>query len=127
MSRVLLETVLESQLESLGEQGVEKLKEVLNTLVAETPEGWKKGVYTIVTDAVSNLGPVGVNKALSAIHDLLDGGSPDLNWADLESVSDILAQMQNEEASERDAARTFLIQVGGVLNDIATGLVMSLV
>lgn len=122
----LLTDVVEAQLGAFGAQGVDKVKDILHNLVAGSDDGWKKSVYTIVSDAVDAYGAVGVNKALQAIHDLLDGKTVDLDWADLEAVSNLLAKLENQEADERAATKTFFVQVGGVIVDIVTGIVMSL-
>jgi hypothetical protein len=127
MDHKFLSQVLESQLESLGAQGLDKVIEKLNTLVVTEPEGWKNGIYTLVADAVTAFGPLGVNTALNAVHDLLDGKPSNMDWADLEIASNLLAVMQNQEASEREASKVFLVQVGGVITDIVTGIVMSIV
>lgn len=123
---MLLNEVMESQLTALGVMGLDKIKTSLHDLVAESAESWKKDVLTIVSDAVDAFGPAGVNKAMSALHDLVDGKPADLDWADLEAASNLLAAMQNQEAEERTAIKVFLRQVGGVIMDIVTGAVMGL-
>lgn len=126
MDRKLLDQVLEAQLAALGTQGLNLINDKLNTLVAGEPDGWKKNIYTVVNDAVSAFGPIGINKALNALHDMIEGKPADISWADLEVASDLLAHMENLEADSRSATRVFITQLGGILADIGTGILMSL-
>lgn len=127
MGSALLGQVLESQLGALGAQGLDKVKSLVDTKVATAPEGMEKNVYSIVSSAIDCFGASGVNKALGAIHDILDGKTVDMSWADLEASSNLLAAMQNQEASELEAKKVLLAQIGGIVKDTITGVIISII
>lgn len=125
--RKLLTQALEAQLGSLGEQGVDKIKEFLNGKAVDEGNPWKRAAYIIIANGVDAFGPLGVNKALNALHDLIEGKPVDIDWADLEASSNVVAHMQNQEATHRETTKLFLVQLGMVLQDVITGMILSLV
>ena len=121
---MLLNDILEAQLKALGQKGLEQIKTSLQELAGSASEKWKKDVLAIVADAVDLYGPAGVNKALEALHNLVEGKPADLDWADLEAASNLLAAMQNKEAEERTALKVFIRQVGVTILNIVTSAVV---
>lgn len=124
----ILDQVVEGKLKDLGDDGIAKLRALLDDKAAESTVGWQKGIYTLVSTSVGVYGPTGINKALDALHVLANGGSVNLDWAnlDLEVASDILARMQNAEADARTATHAFLIKVGEVVKEIV-GVVLAVI
>jgi len=112
----MLEDLLAKMAPVLGNQAVVALKGEIDELVGESKEPWKKAVLGLVADGVTVYGPKGVQVALDAIEKLRTGDeAPNLDWADLDVCSDILAHMQNAEADSRSETREFLQKVGKVL------------
>lgn len=123
-----LHKIVDSLLPTLGEAGVLLLKEKVDDLVAEAKEPWKKAVLALVSNAVATYGPQGIEVARKYIHDLLGGGQPPvIDWLDLETASDILAQMQNAEADRLSSSNEFLTKVGHVLGEILTAFIKGLI
>ena len=128
MDLTFLDTVVEAQLKNLGNEGLAKVQDGLAKAAAAEPDAWKKNVYALVAGAVATYGPEGVNKALGAAHDLLLGkADTDLSWADLGVASDLLAAMENKETDQATASHAFLVQVGGVVEQLAKAAIASLV
>jgi len=123
--RILLADTIESQLEALGTKGLGEITSFLDAKIIDS-DGWQKNIYVMIANAVSAYGIIGVNMALNALHDILEGEPSNLDWADLEVASDLLAALQNQEADIRDATRAFLVQLGSILRDIATGIIMNM-
>ena len=120
--------LLENLLPTLGEAGVEALRSELDDLAAEAQEPWKRSVLALVANGVEQFGPEGVAVATTAISRLLEGNeAPDINWADLDVASDILAHMQNAEADRKSDAEEFLTRVGRVLGVIFGGILKGLI
>jgi hypothetical protein len=127
MKRKLLSDELESQLKDLGSLGIDKIHETLAEKADEETDEWKKGIYALVIDAVDTFGPLGINKALNLVHDLVDGKVVAIGWVDLEKASDLVASLQNQEAAKKKASRVFLVKLGEILTDVATGVIKALV
>lgn len=115
----ILNQVVESKLKDLGDEGITKLRTLLDGQAAKATVGWQKSIYTLMSTSVGTYGPSGINKAMDALHSLANGETVSLDWAnlDLEVASDILARMQNDEADVRAANHAFLIKVGGVVKE----------
>lgn len=124
----ILDQVIEGKLKDLGDDGIARLRALLDGKADEATVGWQKGIYTLVSTSVGLYGPTGVNKALDALHSLVNGEAVNLDWAnlDLEVSSDILARMENVEADARTATHAFIIQVGEVVKEIV-GVVLTVI
>jgi len=112
----------------IGQTGVDMLAGELKNLSAGAEEPWQKAVLALTANAVEKNGPAGIQLATDAIKKLLDGDeAPDIDWADLEVASDILAQMQNKEADEKSAIEDFMAQASNSLGVILGGLIKGLI
>jgi len=118
--------LLKNLIPSLGEMGVKALAEELKDLSAEAAEPWKKSVLALLGNAVEKNGVDGIKLAYDAIEGLINDEAPKLDWADLEVASDVLAQLQNAEADQKDATRDFFARVSDSLGAILGGLIKGL-
>lgn len=126
MSQSFLESAAEAEILKLGKSGVAKLQGFIGSKMAHETDTTKRYIYAIVMAGIGEYGNVGINTALNAVNDLLNGKTVDSSWMDLEIASNMLAAIQNSSTDERDATRAFLSQVGVVLKDVIAGLVASL-
>jgi len=114
----------------LGEDGIEKLADVLGNEADKADAPWKKAMLNLVGDSIGKYGPEGLRMAQKGIEDLLDGKRgtkiSDLT-DDLETASDLLAALQNAEADRKKAARNFLLGVGQTLGTVAKGFLKALI
>ena len=118
--------ILETLVPTLGIMGVARLKEELDELVEEAGEPWKKSVLALISNGVEAYGPTGIQMAVDAIEDLLEGSDKVPSWADLATGSEILAHLQNAEAGRKAATKDFLTKVGHVLGKVIGGLIKGL-
>ena len=123
-----LKKLLNDLVPVLGEVGVAALAGEFDDLAAGQ-EGWKKSILALLADAVEKHGAQGISIGLEAINKLLDGKVPDIDWADLEVASDILAHLQNFEADKKSKMNDFLAKLsdvlGRILGALFRGLLMS--
>lgn len=104
---------VEDKIKAMGDVGITKIQELLKAKEVGASEGWQKSVYALLASSVSTYGPMGIDKALGAMQNMLDGKEPNFDWStvDLEVASNILARMQNQEALENTANRAFMTKV----------------
>ncbi len=120
--------MLTDMLPVIGQVGVDALANELAELAKTADEPWQRGVLALISDAVAKNGPSGIDLAIDAIKKALDGDeAPDIDWADLETASDILALMQNKEADEKSAVMDFMSQMSNSLGVILSGLIKGLI
>lgn len=119
--------LLNTLVPALGQAGVDALSGKLADLASGQDEEWKKSTLALLGNAIEKHGPQGLQLGLDAINAMLNDEAPDIDWADLEVASDILAQLQNAEADRRSAARAYLVQVGEVLGDLMSGIIKGLI
>lgn len=110
----------------LGQRAVDELAAKLDELAAEAGEPWKRAVLALVADAVEQHGPAGLLVVQEVIDDLAAGKTPDIDWANPRTASDVVAQLQNAEAGRRSAARDFAARVGDVVGRLLVGIVRGL-
>ncbi len=122
-----LQTIVNGMLPVLGQAGVNALTKEVTALTAEAGEPWKKAVLGLVGNGIEMFGPQGVQVATDAINRMLAGEDPELDWAELDVASDILAHMQNAEADRATAANAFLSKVGKVLGTVFGGFIQGLI
>lgn len=125
----LLKT-LKKLVPALGEAGVEMLADQLKDLIAQADTPWKKAALKLVANAVEEFGPDGINIAINEIEKLFsddDDKIPEIDWADLEVASDLLAQFQNAEADQKTATRDFLAKLSETMGVILQGLIKGLI
>lgn len=112
----------------IGQMGVDALVKELDQLSKTADEPWQRAVLALIGDAVAKNGPGGIELAVQAIKDAIDGDDPpEIDWADLETASDILALMQNKEADEKSAVEDFMAQASHSLGIILSGLIKGLI
>lgn len=104
----------------VGEEGVEKLAEVLDSEAKAADEPWKRTVIDLLADAARRHGPEGFEMAGEAVDRLLDGDHKDLRKVtkNLLIASNLLAQLQNAEADRKEKVREWLRAVLGTLGKI---------
>jgi len=120
-----LKKFLDDLIPTLGEAGVAALSGELGEL-AEAQSGWKGNVLDLLSDAVDEYGPEGIKVGMAAIDKLLAGETPDINWANLRTASDIVATLQNAEADHRDEVSAFTVKLSHSLGKILGALIRGL-
>lgn len=110
----------------LSEEGIETLKGLLADLSTSAEEPWKKTTLALIAQAVATHGPQGMTIARAVINDALAGKSPAMDWADLRTASDILAQMQQAEADQHSVIKDYLTKVSYVLGLVLSGVIQGL-
>lgn len=111
---------------ALGDAGVKALKEQVTKLSANKT-GWKSTALKLTAQAVDKHGPDGVQIAMKAIRDILEDKEPDIDWADLEVASDVLAHLQNAEADKKSEIRNFASQLSEAAGVILAGVIKGMV
>tara|TARA_Y100000310_G_scaffold127207_1_gene126256 strand:- start:4114 stop:4497 length:384 start_codon:yes stop_codon:yes gene_type:complete len=122
-----LQALVNGLLPVLGQVGVDALTKEVSELTADAKEPWKKAILGLVANGVETFGPRGVQVASAALNKMLAGDDPEIEWADLDVQSDILAHMQNAEADRATAAKAFLAKVGKVLGQVFGGFIKGLI
>lgn len=106
----------------IGQGGVDLLSDHLKDVAGGLDEPWKKTILGLVTNALDEFGPEGLEIVRKELTKLAEGKEIQLDWADLEVASDMLALLQNAEADEKNAARDFFVKLSADLGAILTGL-----
>ena len=96
---------LEALIPILGSAAILKAKKELDELASDAADPTKKLVFSLMADAVEELGPEGVKVAKREINKLLRGDSADIGWANPRTASDAVAVLQNAERQQRKSAR----------------------
>jgi hypothetical protein len=122
-----LQALVTQLLPVIGQSGVDALVTEVTDLMAEARDPWKNAVLGLVANGVQTFGLQGVQRATDELVKLMDGDEADINWADLDVASDILAHMQNAEADRKAASRDFLAKVGLVLGQVFGGVLKGLI
>ncbi len=120
---------LTPRISDLGQQGVDALSAELAAQAAKADEGWKEAVLDLLADSVAQHGPEGLRYAQEALENLMDGKRGRLIsdiTDDLETASNLLAELQNSEADRKKAVRRFLEAIGQILAAIAKGFLKAL-
>jgi len=122
-----LKKLLDDFLPVLGQAGVDALAGELND-VAGGQEGWKKSVLALIANAVEVHGAKGIDIGMDYINKVLAGETPpEIDWADLEVASDILAHLQNVEADEKTKWGDFLAKLSHTLGSVLSALIKGLI
>ena len=96
---------LEALIPILGAAAVSKAEKELSDLATDADDPTKKLVFSLMADAVEQLGPEGVKVAKREVNKLLRGEPADINWANPRTASDAVALLQNAERQQRKSAR----------------------
>ena len=116
------EALLKVLVATLGQKAVDELSDKLDEIAAEAGEPWKRAVLALLTEAVDEHGPAGLVLVQEVIDDLVAGKTPEIDWANPRTASDVVAELQNAEAGRRSAARDFAARVGDVIGQILVGI-----
>ena len=112
----------------VGEATANVLSEELGKMAADAEDPLNKALLSMMTNAMKEHGAVGIQSVITAVTDLSAGKQVDLTKiTDLETASDLLAVMQNQEADRREAANDMLTQIGKSLGVVTSALVSGLI
>ena len=100
-----LANTLESLIPILGGAAVSKAEKELSALSEDASDPTKRLVFSLMADAVEELGPDGVKIAKREVGKLLRGEPADIDWASPRTASDAVALLQNAEREQRKSAR----------------------
>jgi len=109
----------------LGQEGVDRLADLLDDEAGKADEPWKKTLLDLLADGARRHGPDGFQMAQDAVERLLDGDDADIRKVtkNLLIASNLLAQLQNAEADRKDRARKWLRAVGETIGQILKAVV----
>ncbi len=120
--------ILNELVPTLGQAGVDALADELKGLTEGMDEAWKKTVMNLLISGVENYGVDGIQMAMDYINKLMDGDDlPDIDWTDLRTASDLVAQLQNAEADRKSAVKDFMAKTSKILGKILAGLIKGLI
>lgn len=115
-------------LAALANMGLNEVVDQLQNL--EPKNDLERLTLDAMVEVIGNHGTEGVGLALDMLGRLSEGESlsqEDILAMGLRASSDLVAEMQRVEKSERKAAADFAAQVGAVLGPLLKGIVVSLV
>ena len=111
-------SVLDSLIPMVGDQLVAKAKDELSSLSGDSDDPTKKLVFSLMAEAVGELGPDGLEIAGSEIRRLLKGKPVELNWASPRTASDAVALLQNAERDRKKKAKAAIEKAGKVFGQL---------
>lgn len=94
--------------DKVGDDGIDKLAEVLEEKGDEADKGWQKAAVRALADAVRRKGPDGLDFAMEQIENALKGDDADFSFTSLRAGSELLAALQNAEADKRERIKGFV-------------------
>jgi hypothetical protein len=111
---------LSSLASKLGEEGVDKLANVLDDEASKADEPWKRTLLDLLADGARRHGPEGFKMAQDAAERFLDGEETDIRKVtkNLLIASNMVAQLQKAEAERKERARKWLNAVGQTIGTI---------
>lgn len=110
--------VLDTLVPLVGELVVEKAKEEINKIAEDADDPTKQIVFSLMAEAVGELGESGLDIAEAEIKRLLNGRPADLDWASPRTASDAVALLQNAERSRKKKAKVAIEKAGKVFGAI---------
>ena len=110
-----LSTILDTLLPIVGETVIKKAEAELADLATDASDPTKAMVFSLMADAVTELGPDGVKVAKQEINRLLRGEDADIDWASPITASDAVAMLQNAERAKRKTAREAARKAGKLI------------
>jgi|TARA_R110000824_G_scaffold63518_2_gene166953 hypothetical protein len=114
---------LEGLVPIVGAQAVKLASDELDGLASDASDPLKAAVLSLMSDAVAEHGTDGIAMAQKAVKDLLDGDTPNINWASPRTASNLVAAMQNAEADRKTEAREMAQRIGHALGKIGAVLI----
>jgi len=106
--------VLDTLIPLVGGALIDKAKDEIKTLADDADDPTKKIVFTLMAEAVSELGEDGLDIAEAEIKRLLNGRSAELDWASPRTASDAVALLQNAERARKKKAKAAIAKAGKV-------------
>lgn len=110
--------ILDEVLPVVGGALLDATKKELSDLTAEAADPTKKLVFTLMAEAVTQLGPDGLEIAEGEIKRLLAGKKADIDWASPKSASDAVALLQNAERDRKVKVKEAVEKAGKVFGSI---------
>ena len=107
--------------EQLGASAVDQLTEVFEKESREADEPWKKTMLSLLAESAQRHGPEGFDIAQRAVERFLSSGDiQDIRKVskNLMTASNLLAQIQNQEADDKEKIRAWLRGMLGVVGKI---------
>jgi len=118
--------LIEQLVPIIGQRAADALAAEIKGLISDESPAWQKTILALVADAIEKHGVLGIQIAIKEIEKLLEGETPEIDWANLLVASDIVAMLQKAEAEKKTAVRDFLAKVGEVLGGILAGVIRGL-
>lgn len=110
--------VLDTLIPLVGGVIVDKAKNEITKLSEDADDPTKQIVYALMAEAVGELGEDGLDIAEAEIKRLLNGRTPDLDWASPRTASDAVALLQNAERGRKKKAKAAITKAGKVFGVI---------
>lgn len=110
--------VLDALIPLVGGVVVDKAKDEIGKLSEDASDPTKKIVFALMAEAVGELGEDGLDIAEAEIKRLLNGRTPDLDWASPRTASDAVALLQNAERARKKKAKAAIEKAGKVFGAI---------
>lgn len=123
-----IEALLSTVIDQAGDRGkdlLEEAQEALEDLALDSDDPTGKVVLSLLSDAVEQYGPMGIEMGQDAIRKLLAGKSPDIDWANPRTASDAVALLQNAERRQRKRAREASRKAGILLQTLGSFLLQA--
>lgn len=116
---------LSSLVSKVGEEGVDKLAEVLDGEAAKADEPWKRTLLDLLADGARRNGPEGFKMAQDAVERMLDGEQVDIRKVtkNIAIASNLVAQLQKAEMERKERARKWLRAVGETIGTILKAVI----
>jgi hypothetical protein len=111
-------SMLDTLIPLVGAALVDKAKDEIKTLADDADDPTKKIVFTLMAEAVAELGEDGLDIAEAEIKRLLSGRTADLDWASPRTASDAVALLQNAERGRKKKARVAIAKAGKVFGSL---------
>lgn len=110
--------VLDTLIPLVGDVLVDKAKNEITKLSEDADDPTKQIVFALMAEAVGELGEDGLDIAEAEIKRLLNGRTPDLDWASPRTASDAVALLQNAERGRKKKAKAAITKAGKVFGVI---------
>jgi hypothetical protein len=120
----LLGTIIDQAGDS-GQDLLEEAQEALEDLALDSDDPTGKVVLSLLSDAVAQYGPMGIEMGQDAVRKLLAGKSPDIDWANPRTASDAVALLQNAERKQRKRTREAARKAGILLQILGSFLLQA--
>lgn len=110
--------VLDTLIPLVGGSLVGKARNEITKLSEDADDPTKKVVFSLMAEAVGELGEDGLDIAEAEIKRLLNGRPAELDWASPRTASDAVAVLQNAEREHKKKAKAAIAKAGKVFGTI---------